>query len=125
MIDAIDLPPISKLLSSRYARAWQTAEILADHAGGAPERCMALEEQGVDAMLQAARIAFAGGNEVVAMVGHEPFLSALAGQLLGTPSGPARLRFRKGAVAAIDVDAGLAPGSGVLEWMVAPGVLAE
>jgi len=123
LLDGLDLPAISRILSSRYARAWETAEILADHAGGEPERCTALEEQGVDAMLQAIRSALSSGVETIAMIGHEPFMSTLAGQLLGAPQAPARLRFRKGAIAAIGIDGSLEPGTAALEWFVAPTIV--
>lgn len=127
LLEAIELPDLAqnqgRILSSRYARAWETAEILAEHVGADAERCTALEEQGVDAMLQAVRASLAGGVASVAMVGHEPFMSTLAGQLLGAPQWPARLRFRKGAIAALRIDASLEPGTAALEWFVAPGLV--
>jgi len=124
LLDALELPQLSCILSSRYARAWKTAELLADHVGGSAERCAALEEQGVDAMLQAARSTFHRGIAALALVGHEPFMSAFAGALLGAPGRPTLLRFRKGAIASLEVDTAVEPGRASLNWLVAPGIVA-
>lgn len=130
------VPSIDVLLSSRYARAWSTAEIIAEslHAP-APERCEALEEQGPAVLREALRDAARPGVDVIAMVGHEPWLSAFAATLLGDGAGVGtgdrpRLRFRKGAIVAISLDVLPRSGDGTdasgvlgdatLEWMVHP-----
>jgi phosphohistidine phosphatase SixA len=123
LLETLDLPALSSILSSRHARAWKTAEVLSDHVGGSAERCAALEEQGVDAMLQAARSALGRGVFALAMVGHEPFMSAFAGELLGAPGHPATLRFRKGAIASLEVEPSLELGRASLNWFVSPGVV--
>lgn len=121
MLKALDLPAIDRLLSSSYERAWDSAEIIVACTGcDAAERSPALEEQGVDAMLHAAREAFDSGIETLAMVGHEPFMGACAGLLLTGPANPTRIAFRKGAIAVLEVQASLEPGSATLRALVAP-----
>lgn len=121
MLKAIELPPIDRLLSSSYERAWGTAKIIsATTCCDSAQRCPALEEQGVDAMHHAAREAFASGIETLAMVGHEPFMSAFAGLLLTGPTTPTRMYFRKGAIAVLDVQPSLEQGSATLDALVAP-----
>lgn len=121
LLKAIELPSIDRLLSSSYERSWDTAKIIAATTGcDAAERSPALEEQGVDAMLLAAREAFASGIETLAMVGHEPFMSAFAGLLLTGATNPTRMYFRKGAIAVLDVQPALEHGGATLDSLVAP-----
>lgn len=121
------LARIDRLLSSRYVRAWQTAGIVSNELRcAAPIRAEALEEAGVDAMLAALREHAIDHVACVAMVGHEPFVSAFAATLLAGSAAPTlRLRVRKGAVVALRFDAEIAPGGATLEWMLAPRNLAE
>ncbi len=56
-----------------------------------------------------------------AVVGHEPSLSALLARLLGTPH-DARLAFKKGGAALLEVADGLA-GGGQLVWYLPPRLL--
>ncbi len=60
-------------------------------------------------------------KELVAVVGHEPSLSALLARLLGTPQ-DARLAFKKGGAALLEVSDGLA-GGGQLVWYLPPRLL--
>ena len=53
-------------------------------------------------------------------VGHDPDFSELAAGLTGSPT----MTMRKGAFARIDAPLPLAPGSGVLRWLVPPDLLA-
>jgi phosphohistidine phosphatase SixA len=57
----------------------------------------------------------------VAWVGHAPDVDEMAASLIGDAA--ARLRFAKGAIAAIDFDAGPELGKGTLRWMVAAKIL--
>ncbi|HMN97029.1 MAG TPA: histidine phosphatase family protein [Phycisphaerales bacterium] len=145
MLDAIraGIPAIDRLLSSSYERAWATAAIVAELLDAPPPvRCDALEEQGPAALLDAVRV-HAGEDrdedaaeppemkhelgahgpetppDVMAIVGHEPYLSALVGSLAGAGELP-RLRLRKGAIVALRLDRPIAPGGATIEWMVHP-----
>jgi phosphohistidine phosphatase len=57
----------------------------------------------------------------VAVVGHEPDLSALLGRLLGSSHGE-RLTFKKGGAALVDVPGPLSDG-GTLVWYLPPRLL--
>jgi phosphohistidine phosphatase len=57
----------------------------------------------------------------VAVVGHEPWVSELLARLLGTRH-DARLAFKKGGAALVDVPGRLA-GGGSLVWYLPPKVL--
>lgn len=121
------LPPIDRLLSSRYARAWQTAEIMSRRFRcGQPVRSTAMEEQGLGAMFDALREHAIDQVGCVAMVGHEPHISAFAATLLvGPTAGSLSLRVRKGAIICLRFDAHIAAGAATLEWMVAPRVVGK
>jgi len=57
----------------------------------------------------------------VVWVGHAPDVSELAAALIG--GAEAGIRFAKGACAAIDFDEEVAPGRGVLQWLVSAKLL--
>ena len=74
------VPAVESVLSSGYARAWQTGQLLHDVAGWRePEECPALEAgRPVPAALEVIQ----GRTEhSIALVGHEPHLSRLASLL--------------------------------------------
>lgn len=76
------LSPPAVVLTSPYARAWLSAQILAKEARWpAPVSCEALTGGDIDAILGA--ISDHGDASSVALVGHEPYLSMLAEHLLG------------------------------------------
>ena len=56
----------------------------------------------------------------LALVGHEPDLSELAGRLLKST---VALRFKKGGVCRIDIEALPPKNPGTLSWLLAPNVL--
>jgi phosphohistidine phosphatase len=102
------------IISSPKLRARETAEIVAD----ALELTVRLEErlasgfglETVDAILHDA-----GAPQRPIFVGHDPDFSDLASDLAGAP-----IALKKGALARIDVDDELAPGSGRLRWLLPP-----
>ena len=53
------------------------------------------------------------------LVGHDPDFSELAAALIGV----AELPLRKGTVIRIDLTGPLAPGAGILRWMLPPELL--
>ena len=108
------------LLTSPLPRAVETAEIAARAWGDvSPIGEPALAEGNVDRLL--AVLGQQKPDQHVAIVGHEPMLSALLARLVG--SGVAeRFAFRKGGVAHLDVPGALKDG-GRLEWFTRPRIL--
>jgi phosphohistidine phosphatase len=107
------------LMSSPRVRARQTADILAGEIGVAvsiDDRLagpLDLDDLGVI-------LDDLGGRRVV-LVGHDPDFSELAAGLVGA----GRLPMRKGAMARIDVELPVGPGSGTLRWLLTPDLLAS
>ena len=111
-------PPIAIIFTSPYVRTRQTAEILVKALG----RPAGAGKGDRIPIISAAELACGGSPELLlerlksqkhqpqAMmaVGHEPELSGFLGQLcFGKPG---RVRFKKGAVACVDMDATLTHG---------------
>jgi phosphohistidine phosphatase len=108
------------ILSSPLPRAWRTAEIAAAAWGRlAPERTPALVGGSLGDLAHA--LGPYGAQSTVAIVGHEPHLSGLLAELLGSRTAE-RLTFRKGGAALVDVPADLASG-GNLVWFLPPKLL--
>jgi phosphohistidine phosphatase len=102
-------PTVDAVLSSPYARAWRTAEILHEEAGWpAPEARAELEawrppEDGLPVVR---------GRGAVAVVGHEPYLSGFVSLLLGAD---VRVELKKGGVVLVE--------DGALRWYATPKIL--
>lgn len=108
------------LLTSPHARARATAEI----AARAFKRIVpALEPTLADESVSALVIALKAYplDLTIALVGHEPGLSALLARVLGASEG-ARLAFQKGGAALLDLPDGPA-ALGRLIWFLPPRVL--
>jgi phosphohistidine phosphatase len=116
------VPEVDLVLSSGFARAWQTAELLQDEAGWPePEDCAALEaNQPPSAALDVLR---GRSAESIALVGHEPHLSRLAASLCTGDEDGLRLELKKGAVARLELTGPVEPGGALLRWVVAPRIL--
>lgn len=102
--------PRARATAAIAARAWGRVEpaierVLAHGAVG--EIVTALSRQPADA--------------TIAIVGHEPVLSALLARLVGASDG-ARLPFKKGGAALVDLPDGVR-GAGRLVWFVKPRIL--
>jgi phosphohistidine phosphatase SixA len=105
----------TRIATSPYTRCVQTAEILAKHLPGHPEIAAveALEPgSDVDELLDWSRDQ---GDKELCWVGHSPDVERLAAELIG--DGTSRIRFSKGAVAAISFEGGLNRGAGELYWL--------
>ena len=108
------------LLTSPLPRARATAEIVARAFKRVePTIEPALARKSLDGIVAALGSRAADGT--VAIVGHEPMLSALLARLLGAAHGE-RLAFKKGGAALVDLPDGPS-GSGLLLWFLKPKVL--
>ena len=106
------------VITSPKVRAARTAEIVAKHVGVK----VAVDERlagGLDADALGAVLRDAGEPSRPVVVGHDPDFSELLGELCGAPS----LQMRKGALARVDIDRPLRPGTGTLRWLVPPDLL--
>lgn len=114
------LDPPGALLTSPLLRARQTAEIAGQAWGGLnPRNADALAGGNFDEL--AAIVDGHRDQELVALVGHEPWVSTLLARVLGTRHGE-RLAFKKGGTALLEVPARLAAG-GQLVWLLPPRLL--
>jgi phosphohistidine phosphatase len=108
------------LLTSPLPRAAATAEIAAKAWGGISPTCEpALANGSPDEMI--AVLSRYASDRRIAIVGHEPMLSALLARLLGSVTGD-RFTLRKGGVAHLDVPGPPAEG-GRLDWFARPKIL--
>jgi phosphohistidine phosphatase len=106
------------IITSPKARAAQTATIVADQLGTPVSEDARLGGEltlpAVEAILRDA-----GDPGRVVLVGHDPDFSELIATLSGAPEVP----MKKGALARIDLPRPLAPGGGILRWLVPPDLL--
>ncbi|HEY2803601.1 MAG TPA: histidine phosphatase family protein [Actinomycetota bacterium] len=111
------------VLSSSFARAWRTAELLTQGAGWPePESFRPLEADRPATEVVPGLASYAGHRRV-ALVGHEPGMGELAWLLLEGSAKEDVIRFKKGAVARIDAGDPPAAGGGVLRWLIVPKAL--
>jgi phosphohistidine phosphatase len=109
--------------TSPLVRSRQTAEIV---AAASPERpkLVELDELRPGGDLEGLlrwTASQARRHERIAWVGHAPDVGRLAAALIGQPDG--RIRFAKGAVAAIRFDGPPSAAAGELQWLVTARVL--
>ncbi|MDE2125341.1 MAG: histidine phosphatase family protein [Armatimonadetes bacterium] len=109
------------ILSSPKARAWETAAITAEtlEITDRLQRDSRLADgPGLQEMRE---IAMEFGNcDSIMLVGHQPYLSLLAGILVGS----AHVEVKKGGLVRVDC-AEAQHGSGVLTMLLPPGILAR
>jgi phosphohistidine phosphatase len=116
------VPAVDVVLSSGYARAWQTAELLHEVTRWPkPQECRALEAgRPASAALEVLR----ERTEVsLALVGHEPYLSTLASIMCAGGEDALRLDLKKGAVALLRVEGDVRSRTACLGWAVSPKIL--
>jgi phosphohistidine phosphatase len=111
-----------QILTSPFARARQTADLLAAAFARKPKVVeMPALQPGVKARDVLRVLAPVGRQASIALVGHEPGLGELAALLVGFRTAP---EFKKGGVARIDVAIlPPPPGSGTLQWWLTPRIL--
>lgn len=110
-----------RIATSPYTRCRQTADIIAKHIAGKPtiDELDALEPgSDLEPLLDWSR---EQGGADVCWVGHSPDVERLAAELMG--DGSARIRFAKGAVAAISFEGDINAGAGELYWLATAKVL--
>jgi phosphohistidine phosphatase len=109
----------TRLLSSPWLRAWESAEITAlGTRGPVPEACDGLAES-PDLTALSRTLGDHDEAAVVGFVGHEPWLSELASLLLTGDAAGLTIDFAKSGVMAILAPA-LQPGAGTLELLWRP-----
>jgi phosphohistidine phosphatase len=117
-----DLVP-SRVFSSPWKRAWQTARIVIEETGlpkDARLPCHALAAA-PDMAALAAEIGEVGADETIVLVGHEPWMSELASLLLTGKSAGLHVDFAKSGIMGIET-AGLSAdsGAGTLRFYLVP-----
>jgi phosphohistidine phosphatase SixA len=106
----------ARIATSPYTRCVQTAEIIAKHVEckSKTDELEALEPgSDLEPLLEWSRTQ--GGNDTC-WVGHSPDVERLAAALIG--DGTSRIRFAKGAVAAISFEDEINAGAGELHWLI-------
>lgn len=107
----------SVVFSSPWKRAWQTAGILCRETGAGKKKRVVLPALAADPDLTAIALAIGPREplEVVALVGHEPWMGELASLLLtGSPTRLA-IRFAKSGILAVAAEA-VVPSGGQLHF---------
>jgi phosphohistidine phosphatase len=112
---------LDRIVTSPLKRAKETAEIVVSvYEENAPklETWEELRPEGNrhDAILRLSR--FRQDADVL-LVGHEPYLSSLAGEIISSGSS-ARISLKKGGVAKIQIHSFLPKPSGELKWLLTP-----
>lgn len=116
-------PPIDKIASSPYVRAFDTAQIVVETLGltSSIEVIDALTpDQPSEALLP--WLATQPQDSTVAIVGHEPHLGRLVTWLM-TGSAESHVVFKKGGVCLLDLGVRPSGGSALMQWLVTPGQL--
>lgn len=112
--DAGGLP--TRILTSPFVRAVQTAEILSETLGYDGEVVVDPRlSPGFDIAMLGAVLADCPGDGEIALVGHEPDLGGILTRLLSLPEGYA---MRKGAIAALDLPLAGDPLRAGLAWLL-------
>jgi phosphohistidine phosphatase SixA len=107
----------ARIATSPYTRCRQTADIIAEHAAGNPhiDELEALEPGSeIEPLLEWSR-KHAYNEQNICWVGHSPDVEQLTAEMIG--DGAARIRFAKGAIAAISFEAEINAGAGELCWL--------
>lgn len=116
------VPSVDALLSSPFARAWQTAEILAGLDGWPePKAYSALEPESSPEETALALEPYAGAD-AVAIVGHRPGLHELVSYLLAGHA-EADVRIKKGGVVRLTLGGPPGPKTAALRWLLTPALL--
>ena len=115
----LELTP-TRVLTSPWTRAAQTADILVTELSipQPPIECAALAAD-PDLSRIADDIGEPGGDAIVALVGHSPWIEELAAMLLTGEASGLRMDYPKSGVMGIDVEK-VGPGAGELRFFLRP-----
>jgi len=111
-----------RLLTSPLIRARQTAKILTEVAGW-PRAEMAPELKPGEGAAAVLAVLAKDRSKRLAIVGHQPDLSALLTVCLLKGNGTLPIEMKKNAVACLSFDGGAGAGRAVLKWLATPRVL--
>lgn len=111
----------TRVFSSPWKRAWQTARIVVDELGLAKQARIASPALAGPPDLAAieAEVGEIGPDETIAFVGHEPWIGELAGLLLAGKANGLAVDFAKSGAMAIETH-GLKAGGGTLLFYLRP-----
>jgi phosphohistidine phosphatase len=113
---------VEAVLSSPYARAWRTAELLSEEAGWpSPEMTAELEPTATPE--SCAGSIGRRSEQSLAVVGHQPNLSEVASLLLAGDAHAADVEFKKGGVLCLRFRGAPEAGAGTLRWSASPKLL--
>lgn len=116
------LPASAVILTSPYARARETAAILARAARRAkPIECSELAAS--EAAARAFELLKSRREKSVVLVGHEPYLGHFLAAAIAGNDARLALEFKKGGAACIEFPGRALPGRAILKWMLPPRVL--
>ncbi|CAN5126830.1 phosphohistidine phosphatase SixA [soil metagenome] len=116
------VPEVDLVLSSPFARAWRTAELLERQGWPAPVPCEELEPDYPPHKVVGVLADHAGVGSV-ALVGHRPGLHELVSYLLTGDAEGASVQIKKGGIVRLQLEGYPEPGSASLRWLVTPKVL--
>ena len=111
-----------RLLTSPLVRARQTAEILMEVAGWPPAKIAPELKPGQGAAAVLTLLA-QDRSKRIAIVGHQPDLSALLAACLLEGSSTLPIEIKKNAAACLSFDGRARVGSAVLRWLATPRML--
>ncbi len=110
------------ILTSPLTRAKQTAEVVANRLGRKKSLDVCDElAPGCDLERLGRLVGRHASAKSILVVGHEPDLSTMIGELVGR--GGARVEMKKGGLARVELRGSVRAGAGTLGWLVPPRVL--
>jgi phosphohistidine phosphatase len=108
------------VVTSPLVRAKMTAQIVATRMGLKKELVETeLLAPGCDLKRLRKLLGSYDSHEAVMLVGHEPDMSTIVGELVGRAS----IEMKKGGLAFVTIERSVRSGAGVLQWLVPPKVL--
>ncbi len=116
------VPRVDLVLSSPFARAWRTAELLERQGWPAPLPCEELEPDYPPHKVVGVLANHAAVGSV-AVVGHRPGLHELVSYLLTGDAEGAKIQIKKGGLVRLQSGDYPEPGSASLRWLLTPKVL--
>lgn len=117
------VPEVEVLLSSPFARAWRTAEILDEETYWPAPRVLPALEPEVPSHKVTDALQIYSGAETLALVGHRPSLHELAAYLLNGSEDGLNIGLKKSGAACIRFEDAPEPGAGKLRWLLTPKIL--